>query len=302
MLDQRDRALGALYGLAIGDALGMPVQGFERARAAAVLGTPADFRDPPEDQPIARRLRAGNVTDDTMQCLIVARLLIEGGGHIAPRAMASALVDWEADMRRRGLAELLGPSTKRAVTAVAAGEDPATTGRSGTTNGAAMRITPVGIATPRDRLIEAVVEADRVTHDTPIAHAGAAVVATVVSAGLDGATVEEAAELAVQAAGRFGFGELFAHAGIGATGVETAESVPTAFALARAHPRNAWTACTTAAALGGDADTIAAMAGAMVGACNGAASLPARAVAAVRGANALDFESLVDALLALRNR
>src|SRR5438309_9392448 len=105
MLDQRDRALGALYGLAIGDALGMPVQGFERARATAVLGAPADFRDPPPDQEIARGLHAGAVTDDTMQCVIVARLLVEGGGHIAPRAMAAALVEWERDMERRGRAD-----------------------------------------------------------------------------------------------------------------------------------------------------------------------------------------------------
>ena len=299
---QRDRALGALCGLAIGDALGMPVQGFEPARAVEVLGAPPDFREPPSDQLIARGLRAGSVTDDTLQCLIVGRLLIEGGGHISARALAAALVEWEREMQARGLADLLGPSTRRAVAAVVAGEDPITTGRTGTTNGAAMRITPVGVATPLHRLIEAVMEADRVTHDTRIAHAGAIVVATVVSAGVDGQDFRDAAELAVQAAGQFGFGKLFTQAAIGATGVETAESVPTALAVARAHADDVWAACCTAAALGGDADTIAAMAGAMVGACNGLASLPVRAVALVRGVNALDFEPLVDGLLGLRNR
>src|SRR5256885_13236492 len=111
--------------------------------------------------------------------------------------MADALVEWERDMERQGLADLLGPSTKRAVAAVAAGEDPSATGRAGTTNGAAMRITPVGVATPVARLIDAVREVDRVTHDTPIAHAGAAVVATIVSAGVDGEGFEDAAALAV---------------------------------------------------------------------------------------------------------
>lgn len=280
----------------------MPVQGFTPERATEVLGEPADFRDPPPDQLIGQGLRAGSVTDDTMQSMIVGRLLIEGGGHIAAPALAHALVEWEREVQAKGLLDLLGPSTKRALAAVAAGQDPTTTGRTGTTNGAAMRITPVGIATPINRLIEIVMEAGRVTHDTPIAHAGAVVVATVVSAGVDGERLDDAAELAIQAAGQFGFGKLFARAEIGATGVETAESVPTAFAVALAHPEDAWAACAAAARLGGDTDTIAAMAGAMVGACIGLARLPPRAVARVREVNTLDLESLVDGLLALRDR
>ena len=44
--------------------------------------------------------------------------------------------------------DLLGPSTKRALAALLAGTDIAETGRYGSTNGAAMRITPVGVATP----------------------------------------------------------------------------------------------------------------------------------------------------------
>ena len=51
-------------------------------------------------------------------------------------------------MRARGSLDLLGPSTKRALTALLAGADIDQAGRFGVTNGAAMRITPVGIATP----------------------------------------------------------------------------------------------------------------------------------------------------------
>ena len=179
------------------------------------------------------------------------------------------------------------------------------TGTAGTTNGAAMRIAPVGIATPLERLLAAVVDADRVTHDTPIAHAGAAVVATVVSAGVDGAGFSEAAPLAIEAASHFGFGELFEDAmgkGSLGTGVEAAESVPTAFSIASRWPKDAWAASGYAAALGGDTDTIAAMAGAMVGACTGLSALPANAVRKVKEVNELAFESLVDRLLALRSR
>ena len=37
-MTQRDRALGAFYGLALGDALGMPTQSFSRAEIAARFG------------------------------------------------------------------------------------------------------------------------------------------------------------------------------------------------------------------------------------------------------------------------
>jgi ADP-ribosylglycohydrolase len=178
-----------------------------------------------------------------------------------------------------------------------------------------MRITPVGIATPTqplERLLTAVVSADLVTHDTAVAHAGAAAVAAVVAAGVDGETFEQAAPRAIRAAGHFGFARLFQEAlsmeSVDAiverfgTGVETAESVPTAFGVAGLSQGDAWEACTRAAGLGGDTDTIAAIAGAMVGACTGLSALPADAVQTVRRVNDLNFESLVDGLLALRRR
>jgi len=283
----------------------MPAQEFDRARATEILGIPPDFRDGPDDNPIARGLPAGSVTDDTMQCVLVAELLVDGAGVIAPRALADALMRWEREMARRGRSELLGPSTRRALAALKLGHDPSATGTAGTTNGAAMRIAPVGIATPLERLLDAVVAADRVTHDTPIAHAGAAVVATVVSAGVGGAGFSEAAPLAIEAASHFGFGDLFEEAiGNGSlrTGVEAAESVPTAFSIASRWPDDAWGASAYAAGLGGDADTIAAMAGAMVGACTGRSALPVNAVRKVRDVNSLDFEPLVERLLALRSR
>jgi ADP-ribosylglycohydrolase len=313
--DPTDRALGALYGLAIGDALGMPTQGLDRARARAVLSSPAGFRPGPAENPISHGLPAGSVTDDTLQCLLIANLLIAGGGTIEPGTLAAALLAWEHEMAERGRSELLGPSTKRALAAVAAGDDPSRTGRTGTTNGAAMRITPVGIATPGEpleRLLSAVLAADRVTHNTDVAHAGAAAVAAVVSAGVGGENFKAAAPRAIRAAGHFGFADLFEEAltldSVDAiverfgTGVVTAESVPTAFGLARLSRGDVWEACTRAAALGGDTDTIAALAGAMVGACTGLSSLPPDAVRKVRQVNDLDLEPLVEGLLALRRR
>ncbi|MBW0113065.1 ADP-ribosylglycohydrolase family protein, partial [Pseudonocardia sp. KRD-182] len=82
------------------------------------------------------------------------------------------------------------------------------------------------------------------------------------------------------------------------TSLATQESVPAAFAVLAAADGDPWLACRTAASLGGDTDTIAAMAGAVGGACGG--EVPAEAVALVRAVNDLDLDALAAALVALR--
>ncbi|NIH79226.1 ADP-ribosylglycohydrolase family protein [Amycolatopsis viridis] len=305
----RERALAALAGLAIGDALGMPTEGKSPAEIEPVTGFAA-----------ARGLPAGAVTDDTQQSVIVARLLIDGGGRIDPHRFAGALLAWERDLRGRGVHGLLGPSTRAALNAVAAGEPLERAGRYGATNGAAMRITPVGIATPPDLelLVERVVEASWVTHHTGVALAGAAAVAAAVSAGIDGAALPDAIDVAIAAAELAAQrGNWVAAADVAArirwardldpariatvigTSVATQESVPAAFAVL-AHADDPWHACCTAASLGGDTDTIAAMAGAIAGACTGAGAFPEDAVRTVTEVNDLPLPELADGLLELR--
>jgi ADP-ribosylglycohydrolase len=154
---------------------------------------------------------AGAVTDDTEQAVLLARLLVRGRGTIDSRELAAALTEWERAMAERGSLDLLGPSTKRAVAAVLAGVPPEEAGATGTTNGAAMRIAPVGIAVPvalhgpapdvrLSTLVDRTVMASSVTHNTGVALAGAAAVAAAVSAGVSGATIAEATALGIQAA------------------------------------------------------------------------------------------------------
>jgi ADP-ribosylglycohydrolase len=77
--------------------------------------------------------------------------------------------------------------------------------------------------------------------------------------------------------------------------------VPAAFAILALHPDEPWQACLTAASLGGDSDTIAAMTGAIAGACHGLDQWPQHAVQTVREINNLDLETVADKLLALRS-
>ncbi|HEY7147342.1 MAG TPA: ADP-ribosylglycohydrolase family protein [Streptosporangiaceae bacterium] len=325
------RAAGALYGLAIGDALGMPTQSLPREQIVARYGELlATFEAAPAGHPVAAGRPAGTVTDDTEQALLLAELIIEGDGRPDPAAIAPRLLAWEESVRARGLRELLGPSTRRAISALLAGASPAQAGRHGTTNGAAMRITPVGIAAGCEDLaglVDRVVAASQVTHNTGVALAGAAAVAAAVSAGVGGAGVGEATEVAVAAAriaARRGHwvaaadvgariswaaglaagrapGEVIELAGrLVGTSLATQESVPAAFAMLAASPDDPWLACRMAASAGGDCDTIAAMAGAIGGACCGAAAFPPAARDTVTRANDLRLDETARQLAALR--
>src|SRR4030095_7461027 len=95
------------------------------------------------------------------------------------------------------------PSSSAAVAALVSGGPVDEVGRFGATNGAAMRIAPVGLIISHgdlDALVDLVVEASRVTHYTSVAIAGAAAVAAAVSGGIDGASVADATTLAIRAA------------------------------------------------------------------------------------------------------
>jgi ADP-ribosylglycohydrolase len=308
----------------------MPTQMLSAARIEELYGGRLTWFEPaPPDNPIAAGQPAGAVTDDTEQAVLLGRLLIQSGREqrpLDPREFATALVAWERSMAERGSLDLLGPSTKRAVAAVLDGVDPAEAGRYGDTNGAAMRIAPVGIANRALGLVDAVVAASRVTHNTGIALAGAAAVAAVVSAGIDGVGFTEALPLALAAAREADQrGYWVAGADVAAriewavglvgglpsdraaeliytlvgTSLATQESVPAAFAVLAAVPDDPWRACLLAASLGGDCDTIAAMAGAMAGAAAGVESFPEAAIEVI-GKQGLNLDQLADDLYRLR--
>ena len=344
-MEMLTRARGALYGLAIGDALGMPTQMLSRAEIVRRWGPLLPgFEPAPPGHPIAGGMSAGAVTDDTEQAVLLARLLVKGRGTIDPHELAAALTEWERAMAERGSLDLLGPSTKRAVAAILAGVPPKEAGAAGATNGAAMRVAPVGIAMavidpgarpdsaipPADlsALVDRTAMASSVTHNTGIALAGAAAVAAAVSAGVSGATIARATALGVEAAHvAAGRGHWVPGADVAAriewatglvagrteaeaaeliytlvgTSLATQESVPAAFAVLAAVPEDPWHACRLAASLGGDCDTIAAMAGAIAGACHGAGSFPPDAIAVI-DAQGLGLAALAGELLALRGR
>ena len=332
------RAHGALAGLALGDALGMPTQAMSPEQIRAVYGRITGLVDADASQPYAPGMPAGSVTDDTEQALLVASLLVRGRGSSSGRValnaveFAHALLAWEDSMIERGSLDLLGPSTKAALERVRAGADPLSVGGAGTTNGAAMRVTPIGIAVSTadpEAFAESVWSSCRVTHATRQGFQSAALVAAAVYMGIDAASssasdvrallweaVSYVASLSprgawapdpdVVAATRRALElastpplpslELLAEQ-IGSS-VASAQAIPMAFALLARDPSPR--ALLDAANIGGDTDTIGAIAGAILGAAAGVGVFDDRALAQVEEVSRLGLATVAEQLLALR--
>ncbi|MBF1140302.1 MAG: ADP-ribosylglycohydrolase family protein, partial [Thermobifida sp.] len=188
------RAYGALAGLALGDALGMPTQAMSPEQIRAVYGTITGLVDGDASQPYAPGMPAGSTTDDTYQALTLASFLGRGEGSSAGGVtlelggFARELLNWEEWLKAQGSLDLLGPSSKAALERVRLGEDPLRVRGMGTTNGAAMRVTPVGIAVSTDDpevFADSVWSTCQLTHATHQGFQSAALVAAAVSFGID---------------------------------------------------------------------------------------------------------------------
>ena len=327
------RAYGALAGLALGDALGMPTQAMSPQQIQTVYGHVTGLVDGDKSQPYAPGMAAGSVTDDTEQALLIASLLLKGHGsglNLDAGEFSHALLAWEDSMIERGSLDLLGPSTKAALERVRAGENPLRVGGEGTTNGAAMRVTPIGIAastSDRQLFADAVWSSCQVTHATRQGFQSAALVAAAVSLGIDAgaadvtdllwkavafvrslpergawspepdvvAATHRALKLAAQPASSLEW-----LAGQIGTAVASAQAIPMAFALLARDPSPR--ALLQAANLGGDTDTIGAIAGAILGASLGVEVFDAYGLAQVEQVSQLDLPSVATDLLALRDR
>ena len=336
------RAHGALAGLALGDALGMPTQAMSPEQIRAVYGTITGLVDGDASQPYAPGMPAGSVTDDTEQALLIASLLIRGRGSssgrvaLNPVEFAHALLAWEDSMIERGSLDLLGPSTKAALERVRAGEDPLTVGGAGTTNGAAMRVTPIGIAVSTEdpeAFTDAVWSSCRVTHATRQGFQSAALVAAAVSMGIDaqrtftfpedvrsllwkaltyveslparGAWTPEpdvvaATRRAMQLVANPASSSLECLVEQVGTSVASAQAIPMAFALLARDPSPQ--ALLNAANIGGDTDTIGAIAGAILGAALGVQVLPADSLSMIEEVSHLGLSSVAGDLLELRDQ
>ncbi|GLX01579.1 hypothetical protein Misp02_56650 [Microtetraspora sp. NBRC 16547] len=291
-MSPRDRARGCLLGLAAGDALGAPAENLTPEAIAARWGVLDEIE--------------GGGTDDTEYSLFAASLLLRHGHALTSQDVVEA---WRTEIVARADGPMRGAgfSELGTVQALRRGLRPPLTGRwhpHGWSDGLAMRAAPYGIFAAGDPD-----EAARLAEvDGRVSHSGEGVlggraVAAAVAVAMTGAEPGEVIEAGLRAipadswtARAVGKAIEIADAGRETTSREEfarglhdavvvkhypwTDLAPEAVALAfSAYLRGGGeveAAVVTAANLGRDADTTAAIAGALAGAGTGEAGVPAR--------------------------
>ncbi|KGA35750.1 ADP-ribosylglycohydrolase family protein [Pectobacterium brasiliense] len=316
---KQERILGALYGQALGDAMGMPSELWPRTRVKAHFGWIDRFLPGPAENNAACYFGRGEFTDDTSMALSLADAIIECDGDINADAIGRHILKW-AESFDAFNKNVLGPTSKIALKAIRQGTPVSELENNGVTNGAAMRASPLGCLLPAhdlDEFIDQVALASSPTHKSDLAIAGAVVVAWAISRAIDGASWQEIVDalpsvarhaqekrittFSASLAARL---ELALSIVRGANGTESAseqlyqligagtstiESVATAIAmveLAQTDPNRCAILC---ANLGGDTDTIGAMATAICGALHGVTAIDAALKQELDDINQLDF-------------
>ncbi|GKW23256.1 ADP-ribosylglycohydrolase family protein [Pectobacterium polonicum] len=328
---KQERILGALYGQALGDAMGMPSELWPRTRVKAHFGWIDRFLPGPAENNAACYFGRGEFTDDTSMALSLADAIIECDGEINADAIGRHILKW-AESFDAFNKNVLGPTSKIALKAIRQGTPVSELENNGVTNGAAMRASPLGCLLPAhdlDEFIDQVALASSPTHKSDLAIAGAVVVAWAISRAVDGASWQEIVdalpsvarhaqekrittfsaslaarlELALSIVRRANGTESASeqlYQLIGA-GTSTIESVATAIAmveLAQTDPNRCAILC---ANLGGDTDTIGAMATAICGALHGVTAIDAALKQELDDINQLDFTRYASLLLQYRS-
>jgi ADP-ribosyl-[dinitrogen reductase] hydrolase len=282
----RSRFRGCLLGLAIGDALGMPVEGARASSIRSRLGRVTDFLPAPW-----RNLQAGQWTDDTKMMLCHARSITDTG-RVDPSDIACKFMDWMDGRDWRGMGNATYSSIKRLREGIPPGES-GETGEMAAGNGSAMRIAPVALLLCRDleALRQEAETASIITHNNPEAVAGSRAVSYAIARMVQG-EVEPDEILAgmVDFAGPSGVSERLSMAGkflaqemdeeealvrLGTSGY-VVETVASAMFCVFRHQDDFEEAVIAAVNAGLDADTTGAIAGTVSGARNGLEAIPER--------------------------
>ncbi|UQS84241.1 ADP-ribosylglycohydrolase family protein [Bombilactobacillus thymidiniphilus] len=296
-----DNILGTLYGQAIGDAMGMPTELWSQEQIAQAFPQGiTNFVAGPATNDIARYFDRGEYTDDTNQALVILDSLIQTEWQPQTTNLVQHLLQWAQQVNAWDN-NVLGPSSKAALTLAKAGKKTAAVTAQAVTNGAAMRIAPIGALfepAELDQLVDLVVAVTQVTHSSDVAYSGACLIAGAVTAAQAGYAWDELVKYALKASdlgflqgcptwaakihNRVDMAIALARQYSGqpqdfrraiydtiGTGTMLSESVPAALAIAY-YFRDVEQCALFCANLGGDTDTIGAMATAICGAAQGA--------------------------------
>ncbi|MFO1446407.1 ADP-ribosylglycohydrolase family protein [Bacillus sp. Bva_UNVM-123] len=324
------KVVGSLVGVALGDAMGMPSELWSRRKVKQRFQRITEFLPGPDDHFIVKGFRAGEFTDDTSQAIKICQSIIANHGVVKATPIANAILEW-AEEHDAFNKKYLGPSSEKALRSIQQGIPVEEAGGMGDTNGAAMRIAPIGMISKSENLqalVDNVEEASLGTHNTNIAIAGAAMLAAAISTAIDtddwelilnkafeaydigfergndyfGASSKERLKLALEWI-RNGEEEeklMDKLYNIIGAGVATTEAVPTAIALAYYAKGDPIKGALLAANLGGDCDTIGAMVGGLCGAYSGIGAIPMQMVEQLEDVNNVKLRHIAEELYQYR--
>jgi ADP-ribosylglycohydrolase len=281
-----DRIIGCLLGQAIGDALGLPMEGLSRRRGSRLY---------PHINRHQFFFGRGMGSDDTEHACMVAQSLLRSGGDLERfrRSLAWRLRWWLI-----GIPAGVGKATLQACVKLWMGWPPNSSGVYSAGNGPAMRAAILGVCLTERQLNEFVIVSTRITHTDPLAVDGALLVADVArSAKNNTAPGHEVLRLMANKLMSKGQNnplvaylirasdalkihrsveEFAAEIGLdrGVSGF-IAHTVPIALYAFFCHSDDYRTAIQAVIRCGGDTDTVAAITGALVGSRVGKSGIPA---------------------------
>ncbi|MDK2790518.1 MAG: hypothetical protein PWP15_1025 [Methanothermococcus sp.] len=158
---------GAILGLSIGDALGMPSEGLTKEEIKLNYGKIEDYSSPKNH--FEGILTAGDYTDDTQQTIAMIKSIKPEG--FSMELFIKNLIDWYNNSPIG-----MGPTSEKAIKNLINGNYE---GVNSKTCGAAMRVAPLGLYY-YDNLLELkkhVIESSKITHNNKDAIAGALTIA-----------------------------------------------------------------------------------------------------------------------------
>jgi ADP-ribosylglycohydrolase len=287
MPGDRERAQALLLGIALGDALGWPVEFLDRPAILVKYGRPGILAPP--DPAL--------YTDDTQMTIAVAEALIEAGHRdldVLMGAMARQFIGWKRDPTTPSRAP--GATSIRGVNALERGAPWREAGVKDSKGcGSCMRVAPVGFFCQGDpgRLQNIARAQGVLTHRHPTSDAACIAGAYLVKLALDGVDPDEYPARVLQ----FGYGISFEFDAaiervtkvlgwpdeeaalnfIGPTrggGWVAEEAIAMALYCVMRHPVDYVGAVRLAANIGGDSDSVASIAGGVVAARLGLSALP----------------------------
>ena len=178
-IDYRDKFLGTIFGVAIGDTLGHPFEGWLRE---TIYSNFTNFGDFIKD----KRKWFTTYTDDTQLTLKTAEALIQGG-HFNYDYFINEYVKW---LDEPPIGPGYGCLTSIRKLKYGIPWEQAASNSGG--NGTVMRISPIGLFfhDEEEELISAALKSSKITHSHPAASAGAIVVAKAISFLMDESSKE----------------------------------------------------------------------------------------------------------------